>query len=129
MNHAINELINCFIYYQLQNANGNKMFVVSPAKDDHLVRVTVINLLASLKLDSPSHVSLAENMIERLMQKHRVIARENAARHFVNSLPHRQKHRIVQMVLMLEPFINEVSFHDVLPKCTYKIIKVLDFVK
>ncbi|KAL4238154.1 hypothetical protein ACF0H5_002865 [Mactra antiquata] len=74
--------------------------------EDIKVRVAVISLLCSLKLDVPDHRNLATNVIETCLQVYCDIAKTSTNR-FANSMVHRERHRLIQTVLLLQGFVTD----------------------
>ena len=84
------------------------LFLSSSSKNDIYVRLTVINFLSTLKLGDPDHKTLAMAVLREAWGRYFSLAQISTFRQFTNSLPHRQKHRLVQLFPLLDQFIDQV---------------------
>ena len=78
-------------------------------RDDMQVRVAVVNWVTTLRKDDPEHMTFTLALLRKLMEAHLKLCRTGKARSYSNSLQHRQGHRLVAAILVLEPIIPEVS--------------------
>ena len=70
----------------------------------------MVSWLTGLEYTNSIHTSVIHEIMDCLMQCHRDFCVEKLMRNFANTIDHRQKHRIVALLLSLDPFVNEVSF-------------------
>ena len=67
-----------------------------------------INFLSTLKLGITDHETLAMAVLHEAWHRYFSLAQISTFRQFTNTLPHRQKHRLVQIFPLLDQFINQV---------------------
>ncbi|GAB1609718.1 probable methyltransferase TARBP1 [Argonauta hians] len=77
------------------------------SRSDVEVRMLIVNWLTKLNVCDASHYTVANSLINTLIEKHREINQIRTYRNFANSLPHRLKQRIVQTIILLKQFITE----------------------
>ena len=80
----------------------------SISKQDTLVRATIFSFLCSLNPAHSLHRHLVTSLIKLTIEKYVELSR-NQSLTFINSLVHRQRHRLVQLLLLTESFIEDVS--------------------
>ena len=92
-------------------SRDDNVFFFSLSRDDMTVRALMLSFLSQLLPSSAEHRIFAAEILSVLFTKHRQLQKLLSYRNFPNSLPHRQKHRIVCAVLVLEPFAHLVCMH------------------
>ncbi|WAR19994.1 TARB1-like protein [Mya arenaria] len=74
--------------------------------EDIEVKVKVISLLCHLDPSDPSHCHLATSVVKECLKKYVAVSKGSANR-FSNSLVHRQRHRLIQTVLLLQGLVTK----------------------
>ena len=75
-----------------------------------MARVHVLTLLTQLQPEvHVEHRAFAHALLTRLMEHQRHLVAESSYKNFPNSLSHRQKHRGITAILLLLPFVDEVT--------------------
>lgn len=94
------------------------------------------SLICSLSPKNTEHQKFAVNLLRELSQQYKIVQEESFAPGTItNSFIHRKKHRLLQIVLLLEPFIDEVCMKILLVKVInnllldrrHKTFKIPDF--
>ena len=82
-----------------------------------MVRAEVASLICSLSPKSTEHQEFAVNLLQELSRQYKMVQEESFTPGTItNSFIHRKKHRLLQIVLLLEPFIDEVYMKILLVK-------------
>ncbi|CAG5120656.1 unnamed protein product, partial [Candidula unifasciata] len=76
------------------------------AKNDLYTRVTVLNWLLHLRPDVTVDQEFVSAFLQALTNKYLALAIQTSNKQFANSLAHRQKHRMVLVLLLLVDFIK-----------------------
>ncbi|KAK3604397.1 hypothetical protein CHS0354_015531 [Potamilus streckersoni] len=92
------------------------------AKRDLLVRVALVNFLCKLNTIDESHCNLATNLCRIILKTCKEIS-ETTIQTISNTLSHRQKHRLVQVLLLLESFLSEDAAKEIYPILWSSIIE------
>lgn len=103
--------MNAYLENLGEECSSNQL-VASHPPDIQAVRASMISLLCSLSPMSPGHVKVVQVILEKLIEKYRDVQKSSPVTVFPNSLVHRNKNRIVQTILLLEPFIVEVYYYS-----------------
>lgn len=88
--------------------NKKIIIISSISNQDVLVRATGFSFLCTLNPAHAGHRRLVTDIIKLTMERY-VELSKNQSLTFVNSLVHRQRHRLVQLLLLTESFIEDVS--------------------
>ncbi|XP_041351948.1 probable methyltransferase TARBP1 isoform X2 [Gigantopelta aegis] len=72
-----------------------------------VVRSMIVNFLIRLRPEDSKHTDLAMSLWKELVQRYQLLVDDTVYRQYNNSLSHRCKHRIFQILLLMEPFISE----------------------
>ena len=73
-----------------------------------LVRATVLSFLCDLNPANADHCHLVTDIMKIAVSKYIELSM-NQSLTFANSLVHRQRHRLVQLLLLTQSFIEDVS--------------------
>ncbi|KAL3874090.1 hypothetical protein ACJMK2_037153 [Sinanodonta woodiana] len=92
------------------------------AKRDLLVRVALINFLCKLNPSHESHCNLATSLCHIILKTCKEIS-ETTIQTISNTLSHRRKHRLVQILLLLESFFSEDAAKEIYPILWSSIIE------
>ena len=76
-----------------------------------MVRVRMLTMLSKLKPEVQEHRMFGQAFLDHVMQNQRQLVEDASYKNFPNSLHHRHKHRGITTILMMMPFVDEVSEH------------------
>jgi hypothetical protein len=85
-------------------------FLPSYSRCDRMARVHALTLLAKLSTQS-KYFGLLQELLKNLVQTFEQLQKMSGFKSFSNSHSHRQKHRILCAFFLLEPIMDQVSFH------------------
>ena len=86
----------------------NAYLVFSRQPKTPMVRVRLVEFLCQLSPQNPLHHSFANLLLSALLEKYQEVVQLSSGNIFINSLAHRQKNRLMQFAVVLEPFISQV---------------------
>lgn len=86
----------CYCYYSI-------------AKEDCMVRVTILTMLSKLQADIPEQANLGYAISRELLNQQKESLNVYSYRNFGNSLSHRRKHRSFCALMVLHHFLESVS--------------------
>ncbi|KAL5008404.1 hypothetical protein ScPMuIL_013985 [Solemya velum] len=102
-NRAQRQLFDLHGYLEtLRNIQSTSLF-----RSGFQVRATIINFLGQLRPADVCHQRHVTNLIKELQAQYTSISWSQKSGHFTNCLSHRQKHRLLQFIVLLMPFITE----------------------
>ncbi|XP_076463915.1 tRNA (guanosine(18)-2'-O)-methyltransferase TARBP1-like [Babylonia areolata] len=78
----------------------------SSSKNDMYVRLMAVNFLSKLRPGVAEDEALARGVLEEVWGRYWSLAQMSTFRQFTNTQPHRHKHRLVQLLPLLDPFIR-----------------------
>lgn len=95
------------MFYSFNNHNC----IFSTTKDI-MVRAELASLICSLCPTNKTHQEFAINLLRDLIKQYRAVQLETITPGTItNSLEHRKKHRLLQIVFLLETFLVQVFRH------------------
>lgn len=73
-----------------------------------VLRVWLVEFVCHLDPQNSLHHSFGNCFLSALFEKYQELVQISTGNIFINSLAHRQKNRLMQFALLLEPFISQV---------------------
>ena len=99
----------CLYVETLKDECSVNEILSSSSKNDVYVRLTVINYLSQLSPEKDPHRTIVDAVLAEAWSRYLDLAHQSTFRQFNNTIPHRHKHRLVQIFPLLDGFITEVS--------------------
>ncbi|XP_074640715.1 tRNA (guanosine(18)-2'-O)-methyltransferase TARBP1-like [Tubulanus polymorphus] len=108
-NAEMKSYLNTFSIYENMDMKDSDL------REDHMVRVMLLTSLMHLKTNEEDHRSFVETFVHEAIAKYKQVLQQKKYRCFTNSMSHREKHRLIATVLMLEPFLSQEAQEKYIP--------------